>query len=214
MSLYLYTPTLSEDAQTMTTLLGAKRLLKHDGMHFLRKGVPIDFKPGDGIICWGRHVPAVPGVPCLNSSLRYRNPVTLNTIGSTDLINAGYSMVMPIELREVDYRAYVSSVWPKSRPPCDYVPLPDLPPLGTRFGRYQTLEKILIFRGKAITEGNTDLQAHAIAFQERLGLDFVEVTFGVSNGCYYGIKLFATPKPSESLVANIQQWAVESGVQV
>jgi hypothetical protein len=215
MSLYLYSPTLSEDAQTLTTALRAKRLLKHDGMHFLKKGTPIDFKPGDGVICWGRHVPTIPGVPSLNSSPRYRNPVVLNIMGATDLANSGYNAMIPTELRESDYRNYLSLTWPKTRPACNFVPLPDLPPLGTPFNRYSQLEKVFVFRGNAVAEkaSSEQLQQTAVTYLERLGLDFAEFTFGLSV-MYYVIKILATPKPSELLISSIQQWATDNGVQV
>lgn len=76
--IYFYTDQNTESAQKLQELLGAKRLIKHDGMAFVNKGRPMEFAKDDAIVCWGKHVPQTEHGNVINSNLRYVDQLQLN----------------------------------------------------------------------------------------------------------------------------------------
>src|SRR4051812_19570622 len=80
--LYIYAPVIYSGTRELIAALSARRLVKHDGMRYLHKGVPVEFGPTDAIVCWGHHAPPVDKVPTLNASYLYADMVRLNVLGT------------------------------------------------------------------------------------------------------------------------------------
>lgn len=75
---YLYDPARTQTGLALTEKLNGKLLRFHDGMSFVKKGKPIQFYRDDIIICWGRHVPKVPGTVTYNANLAYIDALRVN----------------------------------------------------------------------------------------------------------------------------------------
>src|SRR5688572_33445485 len=98
MGLYVYAPKLTTGVEELIGILQAKRLVRHDGMHFLYRGTPIEFAPTDAIVCWGAHIPPIQNVPVLNANVEYPTLLQLNTVGLRKINNAGYTSLFPVQL--------------------------------------------------------------------------------------------------------------------
>lgn len=197
MSLYIYAPRIIPGTRELIDALQAKRLVKHDGMRFLYKGVPLEFGPSDAIVCWGAHVPPITNVPCLNTSYNYSNLASLNVRGLPFLASRGYAVFVPSELTSKEYVDSLSTdgSWPNKTPASGFVSIPELEGYGIQHYKFTTVQDILVFRGKAWPAGDT--RAHNIAVESLslLGLDFAVVTVGSATGnSHIVLKLITAPK--------------------
>jgi hypothetical protein len=183
MSLYVYAPVLQQGTKQLIDTLQAKRLMKHDGMHFLYKGTPLDFSPVDAIVCWGCHVPAPDKVPCLNSSVSYNSLLGLNVRGLMELSKAGY---VTLPFTSLTKASYIDSLhtndWPSRQPQSGYVSLREFEGYGTHYYKFESRDDVFVFQGKLLNDGKNELiQNTGIKALAHLKLDFGRISIGVVN---------------------------------
>lgn len=79
MSLFVYAPTIKPGTRELIEALGAKRLVRFDGMNFVHKGTPLKFDEAeDTIICWGGNVPPIGKLRIFNDSLYFSSHLQTN----------------------------------------------------------------------------------------------------------------------------------------
>jgi hypothetical protein len=217
MSLYIYAPVLQPGTKELIELLQAKRLRKHDGMHFLHKGTPIDFSPVDVIVCWGSHVPAPNKVNGLNCSLSYNSLLGLNVRGLAELNKLGYVVLIPSPLRQEDYQAGLcKGDWPSRAPKSGYVSLPEFEGYGTNYYKFEVRDDVAVFRGEVLNQVQSILLRDvAIGAAKHLGLDFGVFSCGLVNGTPVLYKIQTAPalddKGLKLFSKRIAAWAKSVG---
>jgi hypothetical protein len=144
MGVYFYAPKLERGNRELIQALGAKRLIRFDGMDFWFRGNRIVFTKGDVIICWGAQLPPISGLTIINSNTKHFTDQSFND-GSIGLNYFGVLPLMAI---------------PPGTPIIDnkitmhgntYVPSGRFPGYCTRFARHITSDLLLhVFNGKVI----------------------------------------------------------------
>ena len=216
MSLYIYAPQLQQGTQALIDMLQAKGLRKHDGMHFLYKGTPIEFSNTDAIVCWGAHVPAPAKVPCLNANLKYTNLLSLNVRGMSALSSLGYTCLVPQMLSKSDYANSHYQEWPKQQTRTGYISIPELEGYGTAYYKFNERYEILLFE-EQVLNGVKDGPAWAVAVKslKHLGLNFARFYMGLVNGTPVIYKILSAPALSDEEVKlfakHIAEWAKNVG---
>jgi hypothetical protein len=197
--------------------LGAKRLLKHDGMRFLQKGVPIEFGPQDAIICWGAHVPKLPNTPVLNASYEFQDVASLNIRGLQKLRSLGHSAFQLSQMRGNSWEQAIQKLgdtywWPK-RASGQMIAVPEVPGYGMAGYNFTTVNRVLMFGAECINGKPT----HNIeTVWQLLGMEFGEVTYGTtgSRGEGHVLKINTAPALTDAevtLVATrMQKWLTEA----
>lgn len=216
MALYVYAPILQVGTREFITQIGAKRLVKHDGLHFINKGTPVDLGGGDAVICWGGMVPAIPHVPILNASLTYRNMFDINYKGAVSSANKGHNVFIMAPFKspyyEQDLALQRDCWWPKVAKSGSLVALAEFKNFGIQYYPFDLVEKSLIFNNKTIL-GQT--VPSIVEYVDQLKLNFAEVYYGIRNGLPYILKVITAPRLDESnmsqMVTMIKTWAVEVG---
>lgn len=188
MSLFVYAPKLYPGTRELLDALQAKRLVKHDGMRFLHKGVPIEFGPQDTIVCWGAHIPAVGKIPCLNSSYTYASIQDLVTRGITTLRHAGYTAMIPRAISNKQYADALAATdpntwWPTK--PTQFVGLPDVEGYGIDYHGFKNVTKQHVFK----SEDNS----FASKILTSLKLDFATLYVGKHHGDDYLLRITTAP---------------------
>lgn len=212
MSLYIYAPALYPGTQELINILQAKRLIKHDGMHFLRKGTPMEFGAEDRIVCWGAHIPPIPNVPCLNASYKYSRMLDINVRGLSNLVKLGYNAFITEQMTNADYAKALAALkpdqwWPTGKVFKErLVPMREFDGYGTSFYHFRNLCKTLAFRDKIIGEF-----ADAEKMMDALQLNFAELYTGMSGEVHYLLKIITAPtldaKGVEIVAERILAWA-------
>lgn len=176
-------------------ILQAKRLMKHDGMHFLYKGTPMEFSPVDAIVCWGAHVPAPVKTPCLNAHLKYNSLLGLNVRGLTALNALGYTVLLPHEMPGAAYIANLCKTeWPTKAPAGNQVSLPEFDGYGTAYYKFDHRDDVAVFQGKLLNDvKHTALSSAAMKVLSQLGLDFGVMSMGSINGTVVTYKIQTGP---------------------
>lgn len=203
MSLYVYAPKLYPGTRELIEKLQAKRLLMHDGMRFLNRGVPIDFKSSDVIICWGQHVPPVDGVTMLNASFQYTDQISINTRLGKILKTTGLAAFDLMPMLEKEYVAELqryqafkngSSKKKKYSPLNGMVPFKEFYGYGSRTYTFSKITKLTMFGGEALTNAESKDVSVAQTTMKALGLDFAVLTFGMVGEIYVLIKVITAPE--------------------
>jgi hypothetical protein len=72
LALFVYAPVIKTGTRELIEALGAKRLVRFDGLNFVHKGTPLKFdEKNDTIICWGACVPPLGKLRIFNNNLRF-----------------------------------------------------------------------------------------------------------------------------------------------
>lgn len=71
MSVYVYAPVVTDGLRDLIQIIGAKRLGRHDGLNFRKKGQIFIPQEDDVVICWGATIPSIKGVKVLNASIKF-----------------------------------------------------------------------------------------------------------------------------------------------
>jgi len=194
MSIYIYAPKLFPGTRELIDTLQAKRLVRHDGMHFLYKGVPVEFGPQDTIVCWGAHAPPIPKVPCLNASGEHPGMLDFNTRAFEKLARQGYSI---FAMQRVSDREWLEGLperagawWPKKAPVSKVVSVPEFEGYVTRYHNFTSTDKITIFCGDVVV-GKAN--ANILALWPALKLDFGELYIGDHRGAPFLLKVITAP---------------------
>lgn len=218
MSLYLYAPVIYPGTRELQTLLQAKRLVKHDGMHFVHKGVPLDFGPKDGIICWGAHAPAISKVPCLNASYEYPRILDVNLRGGAKLSRLGLNVYT---MRDIGRRAWEASLskdganwYPTKTPANKLVAIPDLEGYGYPYHAFSDIYTTTIFNETVISGKRGD---YVLPYHKALGLDFAEYHMANHHGDQYLLRVTTVPTLNDTerqlFATRILEWASKNGVE-
>jgi hypothetical protein len=206
MSLYIYAPTFQTGTRELIATLGAKRLIKHDGMRFLNKGTPVQFGPQDAIVCWGGHVPAPPGVACLNASYEFPTMEAVATTGVSKLYNIGQTVMVPMNIAPKRYTDGLANIkagdwYPSSGRDIRYAAIPELVNYATEYYRFEAVRKVFVFKGKEVYTDLKEQSALPVNIVEALKLDFAMVYMGGSRGsAYYALRILTAPSLSEKEV--------------
>lgn len=194
MSIYVYAPRLYPGTRELIAALNAKRLVKHDGMRFLNKGVPVEFGNKDAIVCWGKHAPAVPGVPCLNASNSYPSMLDVNFRGLNKLRQTGF-YAWPWEetsrKRWQDALPPAGEWWSNKRAPNNLVAAPEFEGYVQTYHKFGKLYTSLVFQNECLTNSTDESILRA---WEYLGLDFGELYIGVHQNQPFLMKVLTAPE--------------------
>lgn len=198
MTTYFYAPVVYDRLKEFITTLGAKRLIRFDGMRFLNKGRPVEFNKNDIIICWGYHVPTVPNVRMLNSNSMYPNQVLLNIDLHTRVTRqdyvVGYELIMYKNLVAYNQALFEQRNSTKN---VKIVAYKDVPGYGMRRFDINNDYKVHIFLGKLINVIDNipdNVVKEAISVLNNLHMDFGVVYVSKINSTYVIRKVMTAPK--------------------
>lgn len=203
MSIFVYAPALLPGTRDLINALEAKRLVKHDGFHFLYKGVPIAFDPKDTIICWGAHVPPVPEVLTINACTKYVTQLKMNQLLASEMnkfglvalnaqpMDSGFYSVGLESLRERNNVAEYS-VFRKLAT----VPMEEFTNFGTHYYQFDRQSKVTMLGDAAIDYVETK------AGDKKGDIEFAKAVLG-AYGLTFGVVSLAILHPSTSLVRKI-----------
>jgi hypothetical protein len=196
MAIYFYAKTPTAGLGDLISRLNAQVLRKHDGMHFLRKGVPVEFSPHDSIVCWGAHIPPIKAVRVLNAKLEYPTQLELNVNGLRKLRKLGkmafalqtlslanWKKLLPVEDKDW-YPVGAKYTFPT-------ISLREFEGYGVSYYRFKSVSKSIVFCGKIIA-GN-DNNGYALESAKDLGLDFGELWYGFNAEGAYLLKVITAP---------------------
>lgn len=195
MSLFVYAPTIYPGTRELLDALQAKRLVKHDGMRFLHKGVPISFDSKDAIVCWGKQVPQVNGVRCLNASYVYPDALTINSKGLHMLYNHGAQVFLPSRIGSDAYNKYMAKmkpdVWWPANWPHGYVPIPEIEGYGNERFKFTATNKVFVFKGNPL--GSVKVPTAILGALDLLKLDFGMAYLGEHKTATYILRFIPAP---------------------
>lgn len=209
MSTYVYAPILFEGSKDLIEALGAKWLRKHNGMHFIHKGRPMQFDNGDLIVCWGAHIPKISGVKIVNASAKFHNQIILNEQAEQLL---SFDNIKAVNLMKFDSdAAYLTALsriakYGILRYTDNYstlIPTKTFFGYGTRYyGSCESESKIYCFEDTILAcdnyiEGNLEIAKAAL---KCLRLDFAKITIN-SNGIIR--KIVTSPCLTSELARNL-----------
>lgn len=176
MSIYVYAPVIQPGTRELIQALGAQRLVRHDGLHYLHKGVPVEFSPKDHIVCWGKHAPAIPDVNCLNASYKYPDLKAINSRGKNWLANGGINVFYDVAVQEKVYLASLptgSLWWPVRQPTSKYVGFKQIYNYVLPYHTFDKVAIVKVFNGQFVDDTFSDPLFPNVL--ERLELSFGEI---------------------------------------
>lgn len=223
MGIYIYAPTLYPGTRELIAALGAKRLVKHDGMRFLHKGTPVEFGVSDSVVCWGHHTPPADNAMFLNANYKYTDMIQLNTRGvQKQLSSLGYTCFGLTAMPDKLYRKALEELYKaggkfKSPGPSNsYVPCEDFEGYGIRYYRFTKIVKVAVFNNAIINSAPASAAVEAklaIKMIGQLGLDFGVFYFGMADAVTVLLKVITAPHLDEAGVkvyaGCISKWAAD-----
>lgn len=211
MSIYVYAPTIQPGTRELIQALGARRLVRHDGLHYLYKGVPVEFSPKDQIVCWGAHPPPVPDVRCLNANVKFPTLYTINTHGKQWLSAKGVTVFFNDHNASNSYTASIPQTgwWPTREPTTRRVAFKQLPGYVVPYHAFEKVGIISAFSGQLVGEAATNPLFSKIL--NELQLDFAEIYVGLHRAEPFILFIDTAPsldaKGVETYTSFISTWA-------
>lgn len=219
MKINVYAPVLTETSAGLIKALNADRLIKFDGMNFLRKGRPVNVT-GETIVCWGRALPTLDGCRVLNGSAKYVTQLELNQHARSRAANFGvsFAQVYPYASMKAWSEALDALASGKLMKKGNGIPIKELPGYFTLWTNYAGGQyKVHVFDGKCILTGFKQNGANgnwtydnvnspvgidntAVVVVKSLGLTFGVVTVGIVDRFAVARKIVTTPVLTQSQI--------------
>jgi hypothetical protein len=219
MGIYIYAPIIYPGTRELIAALGAKRLVKHDGMRFLHKGTPVEFSSSDSVICWGRHTPPADNATFLNANYKYTDMIHLNTLGAKHINALGYTSFgitrMPdkLYLKMLEELRQAGGKFKSPGPSNGYVPCEDFEGYGIRYYRFTKIVKVALFKDAVIDDAPAPDVKFAAKINAALGLDFGVFYFGKADAVTVLLKVITAPHLDaagvKAYASRISKWAAD-----
>jgi hypothetical protein len=218
MGIYFYAPELYPGTRELIAELGARRLRKHDGMHFLNKGVPIEFNNTDVIICWGSHVPPMENATVLNSNYSYTSQFQANLRMNTIPAFGSYAITPIVHMP--NYQRILAQLnannWALHKSvEGGYVPSKNFPGYGTHFYSFGPTNKVTVFNQQILGDVAFDAEVTFAAKNTiaQLGLVFGTVYVNRLGTMCVVRKLLTAPKfdavTMKDFVKSVNNWITD-----